>query len=127
MSDAIGEIRALLREFNQSSWRDLFVRSGEWQVFLARTDGGPNPLNSGQWQETADAPSMQSAIVTAPHVGIFAPVGEVGRNVAAGALVGTIRALDRETPVTAEAAGTVGWLAADGEFVEYGARLVEIA
>lgn len=127
MSDAIENIRAILRDFNQSSWRDLFVRTDDWQLFLARSDGGPNPLNAYPCHPLADSTAIESASIAAQHLGIFLPAAQVGQKVGAGALVGTIRVLDRETPVTAETAGIVAWLAADGEFVEYGARLVEIA
>lgn len=128
MSQAIDEIRAILRDFTQSSWRDLFVRSDDWQLFLARPDGGPNPLKAGHHSGRVDEGPMavESSVVAAPHLGLFVPACQIGEDIVDGAILGRIMAIDRATPVLATVAGAVEWLASEGEFVEYGARLAVI-
>ncbi len=129
MSEAIDEIRAILRDFCQSPWRDLFVRTGDWQLFLVRPGGGLNPIQAHVRDDHTGAQlamAVNDSVVTAPHLGLFIPDCQADVKVKEGAIIGSIRALDRDTPVFAAVEGAVDWLAGDNEFVEFGAALAEI-
>lgn len=126
MSETIDDVRAILRDFRASPWRDLFVKSNDWQLFLAKPGGGPNPL-----QAVACMPDDEEAIAagvcaTAPHAGVFVPQVQAQQTVSQGDLLGSVRVLDRETPILADAPGVIQWLRAEGTFVEFANELVRI-
>lgn len=65
--------------------------------------------------------------VTAPMVGVFCAEVAPGNTVQPDSILGRIRSVRAETPVRAGRAGVITALAAaDGDFVEYNARLAEI-
>jgi biotin carboxyl carrier protein len=124
----ITEIRALLRQFERSPLKDLYYRSSEWTVFLARQDGGANPLHAAR-DVTVDAPGPDATTVavSAPHLGMFEPRCAIGDVVEAGGLLAVIDVLGRQTEVRAGQGGVVGAVvAASGGLIEFGEVLVEL-
>lgn len=129
MSAPIHEIRALLLQFERSDLKDLYYRSPQWSVFMARPGGGANPLLAAiAGAEPAASPAPAAlAPETAPHLGLFAPRCAVGEVVEAGAVVAVIDVLGRKTDVVARTAGRVRALRAGADaLVEYGDVLVEL-
>lgn len=123
MSSTIEEVRALLAGFVQSPWRDLHFRSGGWSLFMAKADGGANPMLARAGQAVAAA----LRDVTAPHLGIFSARVAPGTRVDVGTVIGQVDKLGEPTDVVSEVAGRIAAvLPADGDMVEYGAPLVRL-
>lgn len=117
MSALIEETRALLAAFVRSPLRDLYVRIGGWEVFLARSDGAANPL-------TANADQS----VTAPHLGLFFAALKPGAEVTSDTVIGQLELLgEREDIVAGQAGRVTAVLPADGDLVEFGQPLVRLA
>lgn len=126
MSTAVEEVRALLANFVQSSWRDLHFRAGSWSVFMAKADGGPNPM-LGRAGHALAAVVAALREVTAPHLGIFSARVAPGTKVEAGTVIGQVDKLGEATDVVSDVAGRIAAiLPADGDMVEYGAPLVRM-
>lgn len=128
MIEPLHEVRALLLQFERSTLKDLYFRSGDWAVFMARPGGGANPMLGAApvAGEAARAPAVVEA-TTAPHLGLFEPRCAVGDAVEAGAVVAVLDVLGRKTDVAAKVAGRVRALgAARDALVEYGQVLVEL-
>ncbi|MBL8648918.1 MAG: acetyl-CoA carboxylase biotin carboxyl carrier protein subunit [Sphingopyxis sp.] len=126
MSSTIEEVRALLAGFVQSPWRDLHFRSGGWSLFMAKADGGPNPMLA---RAGAAVAAVAAALreITAPHLGIFSARVAVGAMVEAGTVIGQVDKLGEATDVVSETAGRVAEvLLQDGDLAEYGAPLVRM-
>lgn len=126
MSSTIEEVRALLAGFVQSPWRDLHFRSGGWSLFMAKADGGPNPMLV---RAGAAVAAVAAALreVTAPHLGIFSARVAPGTEVEAGTVIGQVDKLGEATDVVSEVAGRIAAvLPRDGDLVEYGAPLVRM-
>lgn len=126
MSSTIEEVRALLVGFVQSPWRDLHFRSGGWSLFMAKADGGPNPMLA---RAGAAVAAVAAALreVTAPHLGIFSARVAPGTEVEVGTVIGQVDKLGEVTDVVSEAAGRVAAiLPNDGDLVEYGAPLARL-
>lgn len=118
----VAELRALLAQFGKSGLKDLYLRNGEWGVFLAQPGGGTNPM-----RQRAITP-VQTLAVTAPHLGLFEPACTPGDDLAIGALLGMIDVLGRKTEVVTGAAGRVAAVHfGTGDLVQFGETLVEIA
>lgn len=126
MSSTIEEVRALLAGFVQSPWRDLHVRSGGWSLFMAKANGGPNPMLARAGQAVAAAVAALRE-VTAPHLGIFSARVAPGADVQPGTVIGQVDKLGEATDVVSEVAGRIAAiLPNDGDMVEYGAPLVRL-
>lgn len=129
MIEPIAEIRALLLQFEKSRLKDFYLRTGEWQVFMARPDGGANPM-----VEAPAAPpqvtvaEMPGVGVKAPHLGLFEPACAPGDVIEGGALIGRLDVLGRKTDVVADRAGRITAVNfAANDLVEYGETLATIA
>jgi biotin carboxyl carrier protein len=131
MTAPIQEIRALLLQFERSALRDLYYRSSECTVFMARPDGAPNPLLAASASEAAPAAFATvepHLTVTAPHLGLFEPCAIVGDAVEAGGIIAAIDVLGRKTEIAAPRGGRIVWLGAEGgDLVEFGTALLDIA
>mgnify|MGYP001373196064 CR=1 FL=1 len=126
MSTPVQEVRALLTSFTQSPWRDVHFRSGDWSLFMAKANGGPNPMLARAALAVAPVSTILRD-VTAPHLGIFTARVAPGAYVQAGAVIGQLEKLDETTNVISDAAGRIATiLPLDGDLVEYGAPLVQI-
>jgi predicted deacylase len=125
MTQSLEEIRALTLMFDQSSWRDLYVRTHDWTVFMAKTDGAANPMQGAVLVPGQDA---NIATITAPHLGIFEPMCKANDVIADGALIGQIDVLGRKTDVRATGAGRISAIKfAAHDLVQYGESLFEVA
>lgn len=124
----LAEIRALLRDFKTAPWKDLHVQSSGWSVFLAKPGGAANPMLSPAGEVTMSGSSATATdSIIAPHLGYLERVVKNGDQVGAGSEIGSIRVLDRITPVLANRSGAVEWVGRHENFVEYGAQLAVIA
>jgi biotin carboxyl carrier protein len=119
MSELVEEVRALLAAFVHSPLRDLHLRTGGWEVFLARPNGAANPMTTAKPAE---------ASITASHLGLFFGRLTVGANVEPDTVIGELELLGEREDVLAGRAGRVtAILPADGALVEYGQPLVRLA
>lgn len=124
MYSDIQEIRALLLQFERSRLKDMYVRAGDWAVFMAKLDGAGNPM-------FANAPLVEGEAVArltgakAPHLGLFEPARNLGDLVEPGEVIGAIDVLGRKTEILSEAAGTIVSLS-PAKLVEYADSLVEL-
>jgi biotin carboxyl carrier protein len=124
MSGTLQDVRALIVAIERSPWREIYVRTGGWSVFLAKPGGGPNPLRA---PAAAVAARGDSVDVAAAHLGLFTSCLPVGTAVTAGSVVGLVEVLGSFTEVTSDMAGIIESVLADeGALVEYGAPLVRI-
>lgn len=110
MSTLVSDTRALMRMFVQSSYRDLYIRSGDVRIFMARDGGGVNPMMA-----TARIAPAANCVphagttwqLTAPHVATLIWTAAAGDFVEQGAAIARIALLDEEIELTADAGGTV--------------------
>jgi biotin carboxyl carrier protein len=124
MTDPVTEIRALLRQFEKSGLKDMYVRSQDWTVFMALPGGAANPMQTSP----ALAGPVNLALICAPHLGLFEPVCAPGDEVSAGQVIALIDVLGRKTEVTSAGAGRVVAINFAGyDLVEFGEVLAEIA
>lgn len=121
MSDTAMQVRALMAAFVKSPWRDLHVRSAEWEIFLAKTDGAANPMMAAP--RASDGPTL-----AAPHLGLFFATLARGTAFDAGAVIGQIELLGEREDIFADTAGRIdAVLVEDGALVEYKAPLLRLA
>lgn len=126
MSRTVEEVRAMLATFAQSPWRDIHFRSGGWSLFMAKADGGPNPMLARAGQAIAVVTAALRN-VTAPHLGIFSARVAPGAEVEVGTVIGQVDKLGEATDVVSDVAGRIAAiLPNDGDMVEYGAPLVRL-
>lgn len=112
------DIRHLIKAFRESGCTSLSLSLGSCRLALhprsARRDGGTGAEEEG-------------AVLTAPSVGVFEPAPLSGGPVEAGTVLGSIRLVEGEVPVTASVTATVtARLAPAGAFVEYGQPLMTL-
>ncbi|MFN3817712.1 hypothetical protein [Blastomonas sp.] len=124
MSTLVSDTRALMRMFVQSSYRDLYVRSGDVSVFIARDGGGANPMiATARIAPAADGVTHIATTwqLTAPHVATLIWTAAEGDVVEHGTTIARIALLDEEIALTADAAGTVqAAQALPGALIEFG-------
>ena len=121
---AISDLRGLLAIVERSDWREFYLRTGDWAVFMARPGGGRDPMLSGE-EQVADSPT---ATVTAPHVATFFSALPVGSEIEAGGVLVRVELLGEMIDVVSDDAGRVtAVLVEPGTLVEFGQPLVEIA
>lgn len=133
---AINDARALLDALSTNDWRETHVKSGQVEVFIARNDGGHNPMRLVP-EPTVDTPSTVAdapgargpdIVVTAPHVATLEDVLAIGEVVVVGQTIGSLRVLDELLPIEAAVAGTITGLAATpGVLLDYKAPILTIA
>lgn len=133
MSDTIAHSRALLRLFAQSGYGELHVRSGDFEMFVARSGGRRNPLHAvaslAQPPATVQSTPAQATAfrVTAPHIASLISILPVGSAVAAGDAVARLALLDEQIDIVADRAGMVdAVLAQPGALVEYATPLLSL-
>jgi biotin carboxyl carrier protein len=133
MNDIVTDTRALLRLFRQSGYGDFHLRSGDFEMFVARPGGGANPLRAVAAVEavppsqTAVPSAATERLVSAPHIASFVSALPVGSAVAAGDAVARIELLGEPIDLVAEGPGMVTEVMAQpGALVEYAAPLVRL-
>ncbi len=124
MDTVVTDIRALLRQFQQSALRDFHLRSDALQVFMARSDGSANPMLAVRQPEI----EARTTAITAPHLGLFEPLCAAGDVIAPGGIVARIDVLGRKTDVIAPEGGRIVAIgSAANALVEYGEQLLTVA
>jgi len=130
---AINDARALLQTLMASDWREVHVRSGEAEIFIARQGGGANPMREPAPMAAVEpaspvaAKSESNVVVTAPHVASLTEVLPVGTVVSAGQTVATLRVLDQSDAVEAPVAGVIASVdAAVGDLLDFKASILSI-
>jgi biotin carboxyl carrier protein len=117
---AINDARVMLETVLASGCRELFVRTDETEIFIAREGGRPNPMLSAPPTSSASAVFAERTIA-APHVATLASVAAQGTQLSAGDRMAVLLVLGDETEVFAPTAGMVGChVAKAGDLVEYG-------
>jgi len=135
---AINDARALLQTLMASDWREVHVRSGGTEIFIARDGGGSNPMREPAPVAPA-APTASPAgagqagtgsdtVVTAPHVATVVETLPIGTTVTVGQTVATLRVLDDTETVEAPVAGTITAVsAAVGDLLDFKVPILSIA
>ncbi|MGK2910986.1 MAG: hypothetical protein ACSLE1_14470 [Sphingobium sp.] len=132
MDRAIADARALLDTLMSSGWQELHVVSGETEIFIARADGGFNPMRVGTAAAEPELPVVPAnapvTSVTAQHVATLVHALPIGTDLQAGDPVATIRVLEVEEVIPAPVAGRITSHSAEvGALIEYGMRILGIA
>lgn len=129
MSEAYQSIRAFLRDFRQSPWREIHVAGAGFEYFMSRDPAAVSPMlaNEGTGEAPGEHVDGPVAMLRAPHLGLFRSLVPVGSAVASGDRVAEIMVLDRPTYITASTDGVVAHVADDGDLVEYDAEIVGIS
>ena len=123
----IQDIRAMLLQFERSSLKDLFFRSGDWAMFLAREEGGPNPLLGAVPEAEQAAATISIAAARAPHLGLFEPCGKIGDTVSRGDVLALVDVLGRKTEVLSPVDGRIAAILPQAQaLVEFGDQLIEV-
>lgn len=130
---AIDDLRALMVSFQENEWSELHLDDSRGEIFIARADGGPNPLFDavpvGRDDGAADlrAATVKMHDVVAPHIATVTSVLSRGSTVAAGDESAVLSVLDEAMPLCAPVAGEIADVfVSAGELVEYGALLFRI-
>jgi len=118
------EARALLEQFRNSDWRDIYVRTARYALFIAKPGGASNPMPR---VPASAAPSGDAKSIVAPHIGTVAWIESVGSLVAPEAIVARIEVLGTLIDIASEFAGRVDGVAAPvGTLVQFGATIATI-
>jgi acetyl-CoA carboxylase biotin carboxyl carrier protein len=126
---AINDARALLAALIAGDQRDVYVRSGDTEIFIARQGGRSNPMRAEKPNPTRQ-PGEQTLVadIFAPHVSNLIGVMAVGSVVESGDWVATISVLDEEHHVLAPTAGEIAEIFSEkGALLEYGSRILSIS
>jgi biotin carboxyl carrier protein len=131
MSHNIQDTDALLTRFEQSKWRELYVRSSTMEIYAAKP--GLHAHNPMLRRESTPVPAHQPAsapaqiALKAPHLGTFHPAVATGAAVTGDTVVGFLQLLDERHEIRAGQAGRINaFAAAAGELVEYDQDLLTI-
>lgn len=120
MNPIIENTRALLRLFEQSGRRDLYLRTGDYRLFIARNDGGENPMR-------AERAATDASQLTAPHVATLEWTAAVGTMLSTGDPVARLSLLDEIIELQSEHAGAVSSIDAEtGQLLEYGDAILTL-
>jgi biotin carboxyl carrier protein len=125
---AVDDARALLDALVTSDWQDMHVVAGGTEIFIAKTAGRANPMREALASIAPElSASTETHDVRAPHVATFVGAVSIGSRVAAGDRVATLRVLDDEQELLADASGTVvGHPAVAGALLDFGASVVTL-
>jgi biotin carboxyl carrier protein len=137
MNEITLQARALLEQFRNGEWRDLYVRTARYALFIARPGGAANPMRGASARiataKTASAaavavPTRDSKSIVAPHIGTVAWIEALGSTVVPGDVVARIEVLGTLFDINAEFAGRVDGVAAPiGTLVQFGATIATMA
>lgn len=117
---AINDARVMLQAVLASGCREMFVRTGDIEIFIARESGRLNPLLSAPPVPSTTA-SLAERTIAAPHVATLAFIAAEGARLSAGDRMAVLQVLGDDTEVIAPTAGVVGThLAKAGDLLEYG-------
>lgn len=125
---AINDARALLASLVAGDMVEVHVISGDTEIFIARQDGGANPMRIEQAIPPAPiAASTQATDLNAPHIATLVDAITAGSIVAAGGWIATLRVLEEAHEITAPAAGRISEVfARQGDLLEFGMRIASM-
>lgn len=137
MSHEVSNARALLRLFEQSGSRDMHVRLGTYEMFVARQDGGANPMLMAAAAEPVialdsevPAPTAHAEpplTIVAPHIASLVSSLPVGSAVGPGTKVARIEVLGEHIDLEAERAGFVeAVFVEEGQLVQFDAPILRL-
>jgi|YNPBryantNP2012_1023418.scaffolds.fasta_scaffold08810_2 acetyl-CoA carboxylase biotin carboxyl carrier protein len=127
----ISRIAAIVKMLAGTRISELEIQEEGFHVKIRRQPTLPAAPAPSQVPEETPAQEEQPVYITSPVVGVFRkpsePLNE-GDKVEAGQVVGVVESMRLANPVRAAAPGTlVRYLVQDGDPVEYGQNLVELA
>jgi acetyl-CoA carboxylase biotin carboxyl carrier protein len=124
MMDALREVTLLLEEFAGSEFRDIYLRTSRYELFVAKPGGAANPLLD---QTTPDAGSNHQ-ILQAPHVATVVSSLASGVRVTRNTPVMVLELLGELLELPSGVDGVIdAVLVEPGSFVEYETPLIRIA
>src|SRR5882757_2015321 len=127
MNPVLLEVSELLRRFAGADWRDLYVRTAHYTLFIAKAGGAPNPMLRAAAKSSAVAEQSAEYTIAAPHVGTVASIAQVGEEIEYGSSVIRLALLGETVEVRSEHAGVVtDVLAQPGDLVQYDTSLLRI-
>lgn len=125
------QIGQLLDQFTASDWSDLYVRTAEWTLFVAKPGStGRNPMledETGAQGETAGTgkPVGAEITVSAPHVGTVTWLASSASMVEPGEVIARLEVLGEDVEIKADSAARVtAVLQQIGALAEYDAPLL---
>lgn len=127
---AIDDARALMDALLANDWAQVHVAGDDFAIFIARADGGANPLLAATEPEAPVAAATAAPVrtMTAPHVATLDWIAAVGDQIDPGQMLARLSVLDEPTELAAQGGGTVVRVyAVPGALVEYGAPLLDVA
>jgi biotin carboxyl carrier protein len=128
MNPVLVEVSELLRRFAGADWRDLYVRTARYTLFIAKAGGAPNPMLGPAVESEAVARQSLEYTITAPHVGTVSSIAPVGAEIESGSSAIRLVVLGETIEVRSEHAGIVtDLLAQPGDLVQYETPLLRIA
>lgn len=123
---AIDDARALMDALLEHGWKQVHVASEGLEIFIAREDGGPNPMLEPA-VPARDVEVGPEFTIEAPHVGTFDWAVTAGQLVSIGEVVAKLSLLDEAVEILSDCSGVVrSVLAKAGDLVEFGQQLVII-
>lgn len=118
------EARALLRTFTHTGLRTLEVKTERLSLFLSRD---PAARYAPRPSAAAPAPAPTTDLA-APHLGTLTDLAPLGTRITAGQPVATLRVLERDTLLLADADGEiVTHHQTLGTLLEYGQPVLTMA
>ena len=128
MNPTLREVSLLLEQFQNAEWRDLYMRTERYSLFIAKPGGARNPM-LGEPLAKAAAPIDVAAAntISAPHLATVSSLLAVGSDVQRGTVVGQIEVLGAREDIVSNTSGIVAEvLAPVGTLVEYETPLLRI-
>jgi acetyl-CoA carboxylase biotin carboxyl carrier protein len=132
MTESIQNARALLRLFEATGNSDMHVRVGVFEIYVARSHGGLNPMlarsgNPGAPETRQANEALASIIVTAPHICTIVSVLPVGSAVDCGGTIARLAVLDETIDLAADQVGIIAEVFVEaGQLAEYGAPIARV-
>jgi len=141
LSDTL--VPALVTKLSASGLGELEIHEGDWKIRLRRTATAPSGRRPERARPNAPVPAERPAmashaapapasdrergVATAPAVGVFKAIAQVGARVRAGDRIATVDLLGIPQDVVAPIDGTVVEVFAQtGEAVEYGEQIAAV-
>jgi biotin carboxyl carrier protein len=124
MSKAALDASILLKQLRHSAWRDMYVRTAGYELYIAKPGGASNPMRRAP---ASAVPASAAQFIVAPHIGTVAWIEVVGAAVTPGAIVARIEVLGTLIDIGSEFAGRINAVAAPiGTLVEFGTTIATI-
>ncbi len=133
MTQALNTARALIRILTASPYAELHLRREGFEIFLARKEGGRNPMRrpaeppplAAAPEEALQAPEAKT--LSAPHAASLIWTAPLGAALQAGETAARLELLGEEIEIRAQEAGRVTQIcAAPGDLLDHAAPVLRI-